>query len=117
MYRVDAHQMESARIVIPEAVGVSIQWLLDETRGAPSFAMRRFVIDPGGQTPFHRHPWEHEVYVLRGHGLLVTDEGEREIEPNIAILIAPDENHQFCALPDGSLEFLCLVPNGPATLH
>jgi quercetin dioxygenase-like cupin family protein len=117
MYRVDAYQMESAKVVTPEAAGVSIQWLIDESHGAPSFAMRRFVIEPGGQTPFHRHPWEHEVYVLGGNGLLVTDEGEREIEQNIAILIGPNENHQFCALPEGPLEFLCLVPNGPATIH
>jgi quercetin dioxygenase-like cupin family protein len=115
MFRVDACQHEATSVEGPGAVGVRIQWLIDETREAPNFAMRRFVIEPGGHTPFHQHNWEHEVYVLKGRGLLVTDEGEREIGPDVAILVAPNERHQFCALPEGSLTFLCLVPNGPAT--
>ena len=117
MYRVDAYQLESTKVEIEGAVGVRIQWLIDESRGAPNFAMRRFIIEPGGQTPFHTHDWEHEVWVLRGRGLLVTDEGEREIGPDVAIFIEAGERHQFCALPEGSLDFLCLVPNGPATVH
>jgi quercetin dioxygenase-like cupin family protein len=115
MYRVDAYQFESSEVTSPGAVGVRIQWLIDESRGAPNFALRRFVIEPGGSTPHHTHNWEHEVYVLRGRGLLVTDGQQREIGPDMAILIEANEPHQFCALPEGSLEFLCMVPNGPAT--
>lgn len=115
MYRVDAYQCEMLPVEAEGAAGVRIQWLLDEGRGTPTFTMRRFVIEPGGNTPYHSHDWEHEVYVLRGRGLLVTDEGEREIGPDIAIFVAPGEYHQFCALPEGSVDFLCLVPNGPAT--
>ena len=115
MYRVDAYQCQTLPVEAEGAVGVRIQWLLDEEHGAPNFAMRRFVIEPGGNTPSHCHDWEHEVYVLRGRGLLVTDEGEREIGPDMAILIEAGERHQFCALPEGSLDFLCLVPKGSAT--
>ena len=117
MYRVDACQREAKTVDTPGAVGVRIQWLIDETKEAPNFSMRRFTIEPGGHTPFHQHDWEHEVYVLKGRGLLVTDEGEYEIGPDEAIFIAPNERHQFCALPEGSLVFLCLVPNGPATVR
>jgi len=117
MYRVDAYQFESSEVGAPGAVGVRIQWLIDESRGAPNFALRRFVIEPGGCTPHHTHDWEHEVYILRGRGMLVTDGDEREIGPDVAILVAPGEPHQFRALPEGSLEFLCMVPNGPATVR
>ena len=117
MYRVDAYQAEAQSVQTEGAVGVRIQWLIDDANGAPNFAMRRFLIEPGGHTPFHSHEWEHEVYIIRGRGLLVTDEGEREVGPDTAILVAPAERHQFCALPEGTLEFLCLVPNGPATAH
>ena len=115
MYTVDAYQQESTLVATEGCAGVRIQWLIDESRNAPNFALRRFVIEPGGNTPFHAHVWEHVVYVLRGRGLVVTDEGERDIGPDMAILIEPKERHQFCALPEGSLEFLCVVPNGPAT--
>ena len=117
MYHVDANQAQMAPVNAAGAVGVRIQWLVDDSRGAPCFAMRRFIIEPGGHTPRHQHDWEHEVYVLRGRGLLVTDEGEREIGPDMALLVEPNEVHQFLALPESSLEFLCMVPNGPATVH
>jgi quercetin dioxygenase-like cupin family protein len=97
------------------ATGVSIQWMLDEGVGAPNFAMRRFRIEPGGHTPFHTHPWEHEVYIISGRGTVVIETEELELKPDDAVLVAPDEKHQFRASGDEPLLLLCLVPNGPAT--
>ena len=45
--------------------------------GAPNFTMRHFEVAPGGRTPFHAHPWEHEVYVLSGTGKVRQKGGER----------------------------------------
>jgi quercetin dioxygenase-like cupin family protein len=97
------------------ATGVRIQWLLDEGCGAPHFSLRRFEIDPGGHTPRHAHPWEHEVYVLAGRGTVVAGDESRPLQPDDAVLVAPDESHQFRAADDERLVVLCLVPNGPAT--
>ena len=117
MYITHAPTAAANSVYGPGAAGVTIQWLLDETRGAPHFAMRRFVIEPGGHTPFHRHDWEHEVFVLSGHGVLVSADDETELAAGHATLVAPNEDHQFRAAPDSHFEFLCLVPNGPATVH
>jgi quercetin dioxygenase-like cupin family protein len=97
------------------ASGVKIQWMLDEGLGAPSFAMRRFQVDPGGHTPFHTHPWEHEVYIISGQGVVVADGRELPLKADDAVLVAPEEEHQFRAAGDEPLVLLCLVPNGPAT--
>ncbi|MBM3477036.1 MAG: cupin domain-containing protein [Armatimonadetes bacterium] len=97
------------------ATGVRIQWMLDESSGAPTFSMRRFEIDPGGHTPLHTHPWEHEVYILSGRGVVVAGEEEVALASGDAVLVAPDERHQFRAADDEPLTLLCLVPNGPAT--
>jgi len=86
MYKVDAQQAHADSVTTEGAANVQIQWLIDESRGAPNFALRRFIVQPGGHTPRHQHPWEHEVYVLRGRGLVVTDEGEVEIGPDQAML-------------------------------
>ncbi len=115
MYKIDAQQAEAVQVTSEGAVNVQVQWLIDESRGAPHFAMRRFIIQPGGHTPRHVHPWEHEVYVLRGRGLVVTEEGEQELSPDQAIFIHPGQPHQFLSYEDETLEMLCLVPNGPAT--
>lgn len=97
------------------AEGVRIQWLLDEAAGAPSFTMRRFEIAHGGHTPLHSHPWEHEVYIISGKGSVVAGDSETPLKPNDAVLVHPDETHQFKAVEDEALVLLCLVPNGPAT--
>ena len=117
MHTVDAMKSGMAPVGVEGAEGVCIQWLVDETHSAPNFALRRFIIEPGGCTPCHSHDWEHEVYILRGRGIVVTAEGEVEVGPDMALLVEPNEEHQFRAMPDGSLEFLCMVPNGPATVH
>ncbi len=115
VYTINAQQTEADLVQIEGAADTQIQWLLDESRGAPNFALRRFIIAPGGHTPRHTHNWEHEVYVLCGEGVLVTDEGEVPLGPGQAILIPPDEEHQFRCTGAESLEMLCIVPNGPAT--
>jgi len=96
------------------AKGVEIQWMLAAAEGAPNFALRRFTLEPHGQTPEHSHPWEHEVYVLRGGGTVVTSEGETPLRPDCAVLVLPEERHCFKSGAEG-LQMLCLVPLGEAT--
>ena len=115
MYTVNANEMPTSKVESEGAERTEIQWLLAESDGAPNFALRRFIISPGGHTPQHTHDWEHEVYILRGEGVLITEQGEVPLGPDQAILIAPGESHQFrCAGPE-NLEMLCIVPNGPNT--
>ena len=115
MYKVDAQQAAAQPVTTAGAANVQIQWLIDESQGAPNFSLRRFIVWPGGHTPRHSHFWEHEVYVLRGRGLLVTDEGEIELGQDQAIFLPPDQIHQFFSYEDETLEMLCMVPHGPAT--
>jgi len=91
--------------------GVSARRLLRVDDGTPNFAMRVFTVAPGGYTYHHSHPFEHENYVIRGKGKLVTEAGERQLQPGTVMLIAPGEIHQFRNDGDEVLEFICLVPN------
>ncbi len=117
MYHVNARELPSEPVTAPGAEGVSIQWLVDESQGAPTFAMRRFVVAPGGCTPSHQHPWEHVVYILSGRAEIVLADQTVTVGPDTALLVAPDERHQFRNPGAEPLVFLCLVPNGPATEH
>lgn len=92
-----------------------IQWLICPADGAPNFAMRRFVLGRGGCTPRHSHPWEHEVYVLAGRGRVYVEGKEYQLQAGTVVFVAPGEEHQFMAAGEEGIEFLCLVPNGPAT--
>jgi len=92
------------------AKGVKVRWLISKERGAPNFAMRLFEVEPGGYTPHHTHPWEHEIFILSGKGLAVGEEGEKPIGPGNVIYIPPGERHQLRNTGDEPLRFLCLVP-------
>jgi quercetin dioxygenase-like cupin family protein len=101
--------IENQNIPAP-AEKVKIRWLINEKQGAPNFAMRRFEIQPGGSTPYHTHPWEHEVYVLEGNAKAVSKAGEKDIGPGSVILVEPNEEHNFKNTGDKPLVFLCMIP-------
>ncbi|MFW6133935.1 MAG: cupin domain-containing protein, partial [Planctomycetota bacterium] len=92
------------------AEGVTFRLVLGDSEGAPNFFMRQFDIIPGGHTPHHAHAHEHEVYVLAGTGVLVTDAGEQPIGAGDAALVAPNEAHQFRSTGVDDLKLLCFVP-------
>ena len=92
------------------AKGVTIRVLMGDNVGAPNFVMRHFEIAPGGCTPYHAHPWEHEVYVLGGTGAVCRKDGETPIGPGSFVYIPPDEEHNFLNAAGAPLTFLCVIP-------
>jgi len=96
--------------VPPPAQGVKIRWLIDDESGAPNFAMRHFEIAPGGQTPFHAHDWEHEVFILSGAGTVVSADGGSDFAPGDVIFMPGGEKHCFKNTGAAPVTMLCLVP-------
>ena len=64
----NTNNVESQKVDMEGAAGCTVRWLVGEKDGAPTFAMRQFEVEPGGYTPRHHHPYEHEVFVLEGEG-------------------------------------------------
>jgi len=96
---------------VPEpAVGVKVRWLINRETGAPTFAMRLFEMEPGGSTPNHTHPWEHEVFILSGGGVVLGEDGEKRFNPGDVVFMPSGEKHQFRNTGDETLKFLCLIP-------
>jgi len=98
----------------PGAVGVRIRWLIAKGDGAPTFAMREIEVDPGGHTPYHSHPWEHEVYILEGTGVVAGKGTETPLGPGSVVFVPGGEEHNFVNTGRGTLRFLCLIPHPPA---
>ena len=85
--------------------------LVTAADGAPTFAMRQFELGMGGNTPFHHHPWEHEVFILSGEGHIRTEDGsERPLHAGDAVLIGPNEQHSFYNDGEFPMRFLCMIP-------
>ena len=87
-----------------------MQMLVGRTDAAPTFAMRHFVVAPGGHTPLHSHPWEHEVYIVEGVLQTQCQGDVEEVSAGDAVLIPADAMHQFVNDSDGTARFLCMVP-------
>jgi quercetin dioxygenase-like cupin family protein len=84
--------------------------MVGEKEGARHFVTRVFTIEPGGYTPKHTHPWEHEILVIKGKGTVFTEEGDREVEPGTALFVPPGSVHQLSNRSDENFVFACVVP-------
>jgi len=93
-----------------EAPGVTMRLVIGEEDGAPNFAMRVFEVEPGAASPFHTHPWEHEVFILAGNGHVRGEGGEIPFREGDVVFVAPEEEHQFVNDGDTTLRFICVVP-------
>jgi quercetin dioxygenase-like cupin family protein len=104
-------QVAKSPVTMEGAVGCQVRWLVDEAQGAPNFAMRQFEVAPGGYTPKHSHPYEHEVFVLEGAGVVLEGDAEHPLAAGDFVLVTPNEVHQFRNTGSTPLKFLCMVPN------
>jgi quercetin dioxygenase-like cupin family protein len=93
-----------------ETRGVTIRRVICEEDGAPNYYMRVFEIAPGGYSPLHRHPWEHEMYILSGEGEMVQEGGSTGIRPGTAVFIPGEELHQVRNSGGQLLRFICTIP-------
>ena len=89
-----------------EVPGALKREVITEKDGAPNFAMRVIEVVPGGSSPSHSHPWEHEVFILSGQGVVNGEQGESQIKKESVIYIAPDEKHCFVNKGNEPLRFV-----------
>ena len=91
--------------------GIDIRWLMAAKEGAPNFAMRVVEIQPGVVFTPHHHPYEHEIYVLEGTGVVTNPDGDVGVmQPGIFVLVPPDEVHGYRNTGDHPLKFICVIP-------
>ena len=108
-----ANDVAAQAVDMEGADGCQVRWLVDDRDGAPNFAMRQFDVQPGGHTPKHSHPYEHEVFVLEGSGIVMDGDQERPLKAGDFVYVAPDEVHQFRNTGQAPMKFLCMVPHVP----
>ena len=108
---VNYERIDAAPVQMEGAVECRIRCLIGEPDGAPSFSMRQFEVAPGGHTPKHSHPYEHEVFVIEGTGVVLEGQAEHPLQSGDVVFVAPSELHQFRNTGTAPLKFLCLIPH------
>jgi quercetin dioxygenase-like cupin family protein len=108
------HTRDVEATVVPSGVKTTRQVLISAQEG-PHFAMRRFVMEPGGGMPRHTNTVEHEQYVLGGTARIGIGDEVFEVKKGDVVFIPGDIPHWYQTIGDEPFEFLCVIPNLPDT--
>ncbi|NDJ75100.1 MAG: cupin domain-containing protein [Chloroflexi bacterium] len=100
-----------AQVFGDEAPGTTIRWLIDNKHdGAPVYALRLIEVAPGGHTPRHSHPYEHENFVIEGQGRVLLGDEWYDLKSGDAVLVPGDMQHTYENTGDVPFMFLCGIP-------
>lgn len=106
------HSAGVERTEIKAGTATQMQLLLGPTDGAPNFAMRRFIMGPGGGMPRHTNSVEHQQWVLRGRARIGLGDEVHEVGPADVLYIPAGVPHYYEVI-EAPFEFLCMVPDAP----
>ena len=104
MYVKKVKDVEST--IIGAGQGTSRQVLISPEQG-PNFAMRKFVMQPGGDIPAHTNAVEHEQYVLSGRARIGIGDEVYSVEKDDVVFI-PAEYHTGMKFRATSLLSFCV---------
>ncbi len=97
-------------VTMEGAKDVKMRMLIGPEDGAGVFHMRHFEVAPGGHTPHHAHDFEHEVLILKGRGVVKSEQGDRPCQASDVVWVPANMKHQFLSGANEALEFICLIP-------
>ena len=95
---------------VKELEGVLKREIITAEDGAPNYCMRFFEVDTGSSTASHLHPYEHEIFILNGKGVIAGEQGSTPITKGSVVFIAPNEPHCIVNTGNEHLEFICVIP-------
>lgn len=108
---------------VDAAEGLQKGVLIDESDGAPTFAIRRFTIDPATAVPKHTNAVEHEQHVLSGTYTVgfrdpeTGEETEQTVAAGDSIFVPAGTVHWYRNESQTQGSFLCAVPNGEDSIE
>ena len=92
-----------------DAEGARIQWLFSQQQGVPHFYMRYVTLEPGGHIPLHTHAPIHQIFVVKGRGAILLEDGEIAIEAGSFVYVSSGLAHGTRNTGEGRLEFICCI--------
>lgn len=108
---IDAAEIEAAY------TGVTMRRVISEVDGAEASVMDVFEIASKGQTPYHTHSWEHQVFVITGRGWCQDGTGRHEFRDGDVIYVKPGEPHAFGNSGPVPVKLVCVIPKAALTAY
>lgn len=108
---VSIDNVDKVKVDMVGAEGAWKQLPIGSQDGAPVYSYRVFTVEPGGNTPYHIHDYEHMNFVIEGQGVLVNEAGEENpLKAGDFALVYPNEKHQYKNTSDVPFKMICGVP-------
>ncbi|MFH1740986.1 MAG: cupin domain-containing protein [bacterium] len=101
--------VEPEELSIPGVQGAKMRWIIGENEGAEQFATRIVTLEKGGVIPLHSHSPVHEQFILKGKGVVLTEQGEREVGPGDFVFVGSNEKHGLRNTGDEDFELVCCI--------
>ncbi len=99
-------------VTVKAGTGTEMHALVGPEQGETSFALRRFIMQPGGGMPYHTNLVEHQQYVLRGRARIRIGDTVHEVAADHTLFIPAGVPHSY-EVVEGPFEFICVVPAVP----
>ena len=89
--------------------GVTKQVPIGPDDDSNNFIIRYFRLEPGKKSNKESHDHEHGVIIMHGHARVQVKQDYFELHPKDTVFISSNDLHQFTALGEEPLGFLCVV--------
>ena len=89
--------------------GVTKQVPIGPNEDSNNFYIRSFRLEPGKKSNKESHSHEHGVIIMHGHARVQVNQDYFELHPMDAVFVSSNDLHQFSALGEEPLGFLCVV--------
>lgn len=105
-------EIQAGVVEMEGAKDVRMKMLIGPGDASENIFMRHFYVSPGGNTPYHKHNYEHVIKIENNRGIVVDENGvEHELKKGQSLYVKPNEMHQFRNPFNEDFEFICIIPN------
>jgi len=96
-----------------EIPGLIHRTLAGHAQGVSSMEVWHQIMEPGAQTPVHRHACEEVILVLSGSGRVIVDGHASDFCENSTLIVPPDAVHQLINTGDAALVLVAALGTAP----
>jgi quercetin dioxygenase-like cupin family protein len=90
-------------------VNTTVKELKTQEADESNINIKLFEMQPGGYSPLHSHPPQHQLIITDGEGSIFDGEKTVGIKTGDIAYVAPNEPHQLRATGDKPLKFIGLT--------
>lgn len=102
---------------VHELPGLVHRTVAGHAQGVTSMEVWHQVMEPGAETPVHRHACEEVILVLSGSGRLVVDGAVSDFRADSTLIVPPDAIHQIVNIGDEDLVLVAALGTAPVRVR